>query len=192
MEVCKVIRVAVVVPLLFWLATNTAEAKEWARKMFQTTRHDFGTVARGAKAEFDFVFQNIYQEDIHVASVRSSCGCTSPSVTRQTLKTWQKSAIHAEFNTRSFLGEKSATITMVIDKPFPAEVQLTVRGYIRSDVVFTPGFVDFGAVESGTASHRTIDGNDVEARRDVRAASGWHFPARSHPNRYAFQEARIG
>jgi hypothetical protein len=126
-----------------------AGAKEWARKMFETTSHDFGTVARGAKAEFDFVLENIYEEDIHIASVRSSCGCTTPSITKDLLKTWEKGAIHAEFNTRSFSGQKNATITVVIDRPFPAEVQLTVSGFIRTDVVFEPGSIEFGDVNSG-------------------------------------------
>ena len=49
-------------------------AQEWARKMFETTTHDFGSVARGAKAEYEFVLSNIYLEDVHIASVRSSCG----------------------------------------------------------------------------------------------------------------------
>ena len=59
---------------------------------------------RSAKSEFDFEFQNIFEEDIHVAGVRSSCGCTEPHVTKQTIKTWENSAIHAVFNTRTFIG----------------------------------------------------------------------------------------
>ena len=56
-----------------------ASAQEWAKKMFKVTSHDFGTVARGAKAEFAFEFENIYEEEVHIASVRSSCGCTFPA-----------------------------------------------------------------------------------------------------------------
>ena len=36
------------------LVPASAPAKEWALKMFQGTSHDFGHVARGAKAEFAF------------------------------------------------------------------------------------------------------------------------------------------
>ena len=45
--------------------------------MFKVTEHDFGTVARGAKAEYRFVFENLYMEDVHIAGAYSSCGCTS-------------------------------------------------------------------------------------------------------------------
>ena len=72
-------------------------------------------------------------------SVRSSCGCTMPSVTQATVKTHETSAILAVFNTKAFLGQRGGTVTVTIDKPFHAEVQLVVRGFIRGDVMLTPG-----------------------------------------------------
>jgi hypothetical protein len=142
--------------LVVVLSASSAEAQSWARKMFKTTEHDFGTVAKGAKAEYDFEFQNVFVEDVHVAGVRSSCGCTEPHVTKQVLKTWEKSAIRAVFNTRTFTGSRGATLTVIIDKPFYAEVQLSVRGVIRNDVLFTPGSVMFGEIELGQPAERTV------------------------------------
>lgn len=137
--------------------TSALQAAEWAAKMFETTSHDFGGVARGSKVEFHFVFTNIYEEDVHVAAVRSSCGCTSVEVTKRDLKTWEKAAVVANFNTRSFLGQRSATLTVTIDKPFYAEVQLRVEGYIRSDIVLHPEGIDFGNLPQGTPAERSID-----------------------------------
>ncbi|MEX0713791.1 MAG: DUF1573 domain-containing protein [Pirellulales bacterium] len=133
-----------------------ALGQEWARKMFETTSHDFGAVPRGAKVEYEFKLSNLYQEDIHIAGVRSSCGCTTPSVTQDTLKTYETSTIVAAFNTRNFLGQKKATVTVTIDQPFYAEVQLHVAGYIRSDVVLHPGAVEFGSVDHGSTAEKTI------------------------------------
>ncbi|MFM8401774.1 MAG: DUF1573 domain-containing protein, partial [Pirellula sp.] len=65
---------------------SPAEAQEWVRKLFKETHHDFGTVSRNAKAEHSFVIENCFEEDVHIASVRSSCGCTSPVATKPTLK----------------------------------------------------------------------------------------------------------
>lgn len=152
-------RTMTIAMLLSLLLSHAGSAQEWARKMFSVTSHDFGTVARGAKAEFAFELQNKYEEDVHIASVRSSCGCTTPTIEKEWLKTWEKGAIIATYNTHSFLGEKKATITVVIDKPYYAEVQLTVSGMIRSDVVFHPGLVDFGDVSEGTPSEKQINVN---------------------------------
>jgi hypothetical protein len=124
--------------------------------MFPVTEHDFGTVARGAKAEFDFTFSNLYLEDAHVESARASCGCTSVRVDRPYLKTYGEGAIHATFNTDKFLGTRGATITVTLDRPFPAEVQLHVKGVIRSDVIFTPGSVQFGEVQQGQAAVQSV------------------------------------
>ena len=73
-----------------------------------------------------------------------------------TIKTYEQGAIVAHFNTDSFLGQRGATITVVIDKPYPAEVQLQDRGYIRSDVVVDPGSVQIGSIDEGTGADKTV------------------------------------
>ena len=100
---------------------------------------------------------NIYLEDVHVAAVRTSCGCTSVRIANDSLKTYEKGAIVATFNTPSFLGQHGATITVTFDKPFYAEVQLHVSGYIRSDVVFDPGSVQIGDLKQGAATPQQVD-----------------------------------
>lgn len=132
---------------------STPVASTWAQKMFATTHHDFGTVSRNAKTEYAFVLENCYEEDVHIAGVRSSCGCTTPVVTKSTLKSWEKGEILAKFNTRTFLGTKSAMITVIIDRPYYAEVQLTVGGTIRSDITVEPGEVKFGDTEVGVGKN---------------------------------------
>ncbi len=136
--------------MLFLSIPHSANAQQWAMKMFQEKEYDFGRVALGSDVEHRFKFQNIYEEDVHVASVRSSCGCTSVSVTNPLLKTWETSEIVAKLNTSGqFTREKEATITVVFDQPIRAEVQLHVESYIRPDVVLDPGVVNFGAISEG-------------------------------------------
>lgn len=110
-----------------------------------------------ARRSSTFKFRNPYVEDVHVASIRSSCGCTTPRTTQETLKTYEEAAIVAHFNTDTFLGQRSTTLTVTFDKPFYAEVQLHVSGYIRSDIVLNPASVDFGTLDVGQTVERTID-----------------------------------
>ncbi|MDY0168034.1 MAG: DUF1573 domain-containing protein [Thermoguttaceae bacterium] len=139
-----------------FLLSAQASAQEWARKMFDQTSHDFGVVARGAKVEHRFTVENIYEEDVRIASIRSTCGCTATEITKRHLKTWEKAEIVATLDTRSFLGRKDSTLTVVLDLPFPAEVQLQVHSYIRSDVVVQPGAVQFGSVNQGASAERRL------------------------------------
>lgn len=142
--------------LLALTVGSPAPGQEWARKMFSESRHDFGTVARDAKAEFRFEVTNPYTDDVHIAAVRTSCGCTTPRIEKSTLKSHEKGAIVAHFNTDHFLGQRGATLTVTIDKPRYAEVQLQVSGNIRSDMVFNPGSVQLGSVEQGQEATKKV------------------------------------
>lgn len=137
-------------------AAPAASAKPWAEKMFAVRTHDFGHVARGAKAEFAFEIQNLYEEEVHIVDVKTSCGCTTPSVSKNTLKTWEKGTVVATLNTRSFVGQRTSTLTVVIDKPFHAEVALNISGTIHSDVDFQPGVVALGQVEQGAGAEQEV------------------------------------
>ena len=148
---------ATAVGITLLAAIAPISAQEWARKMFDETQHNFGSVARGAKTEYHFRFKNIYLEDIHIAGVRASCGCTTPSVTKDTLKTYETSDVVAHFNTDRFSGQRGATLTLTIDRPYPAEVQLRVDGYIRTDVVVNPGSVEFGSIDQGQAAKKRVN-----------------------------------
>jgi hypothetical protein len=143
--------------------------------MFATRSHDFGHVARGAKAEFAFEIQNLYEEEVHIADVKTSCGCTTPTVTKNTLKTWEKGTIVATLNTRSFVGQRTSTLTVVIDRPFYAEVALNISGTIHSDVDFQPGAVVLGDVEMGVGAEQQVQvtyrGRGPWQISDVRSAS---------------------
>lgn len=134
-----------------------APSQEWARKMFGNVHHDFGTVAKSAKVEHEFEITNCWVEDVHIAGVRSTCGCTTPRIENADLKTWEKGKVVAHFNTDRFSGRKGATLTVTIDRPFFAEVQLRVDGFIRDDIAFNPTSVQFGTIDTGKPSEQLVN-----------------------------------
>lgn len=172
---------------------DAAVAQEWATKMFSATSHNFGTVAKGSKTEFRFVFRNIYKEDLHVVGVRTSCGCTSPEVTVRDLKTHETGEVIAKFNTRTFLGQHGATLTVTFDKPYFAEVQLRIAGNIRGDVTFDPPFVDLGNVDLGKGAERSVRVTHVGSTpweiKDVRSANANFEVSLSKPTHAANQSS---
>jgi hypothetical protein len=130
--------------------------------MFSETKHDFGTVARGADTVFKFPAKNIYKQDIELVSVRSSCGCTTPTIDKKVLKTGDIGYVTATFNTRTFTGVHGATLTVEVrwkdgDNTRTAETQLRVDGNIRSDIVFQPGAVKFDDVDQGVGSEQKVN-----------------------------------
>jgi hypothetical protein len=168
-----VLRMLLAATLLSFVGTASVQAQDWAVKMFDTTKHDFGPVARGAKKEFRFKIKNIYEQEVHISGVRSTCNCTSPQIVKPDLNTFDTGEIVAEFNTRQFIGQKAAVVTVTFDKPAFAEVQLHVSGFIRSDVVLAPGEIDFGNVDLGSPAERRVQinyaGREDWSLTDVRA-----------------------
>jgi hypothetical protein len=142
--------------LLAALAAAPAMGQEWARKMFEATNHDFVSVARGSKVEYRFVFTNLYKEDVHIASVRSSCGCTTAQFSERPIKTYEKGEVIATLNTQSYSGQRSATLTVTFDQPFYAEVQLLVTGFVRTDVTLDPPGIEFGSVDAHGTAKRSL------------------------------------
>lgn len=144
--------------LALLLGSLPAAGQEWTRKMVTESSHDFGTVARGAKVEYRFPISNPFQETFHIAGVRSSCGCTEPTIAgaKTELKTYEKTEVVANFNTRSFTGNHQATLTVTFDKPWFFEIQFTVFGNIRSEVQVQPEQVAIGTIEQGQEADRRV------------------------------------
>lgn len=143
--------------IVLWLAGSAAaDDANWATKMFSETTHDFGIVARGADTHFVLRVTNKYQPDVHIADVKTSCGCTVAKPNRDLLHSHETADIDVKMNTVKFTHQKDSSVTVIFDAPQYAEVRVPVRAYIRPDVVLSPGEAEFGAVPEGDGAKRTL------------------------------------
>ena len=138
---------------------NVASAQEWAQKMFDREKVDFGVVARGSDAVQELIVTNLYKETVHIASVTTTCGCSAAKPDKNTLVSRDVTKISVTMDTRKFTRRKDSNVVVTIDKPFYAQVRIPVTAYIRTDVVLEPGSASFGAVLHGEAATRQIDIN---------------------------------
>ena len=168
------------VAVFLLLAGGVCTAADWSATAFPVKTHNFGTVAVAAKTEFRFPVVNNFSSTMHIRSVRASCGCTTPIIENAYINPGQAGSILARFNTHTFKGKRGATVTVVIDQPFYAEVRLRVDGYIRSDMVFHPGAVEFGRVDQGQPLARSSQilyaGRDDWQIVDVKSNRPWLLP----------------
>ncbi|MEC9093998.1 MAG: DUF1573 domain-containing protein, partial [Planctomycetota bacterium] len=83
--------------------SDETRSKQFGKKnqYIATRTHDFGTVARGAKAVHRFKIINPHGKPLVIENIRSSCGCTKPSLTTKIIQPGDAGWILAEFNTRS-------------------------------------------------------------------------------------------
>jgi hypothetical protein len=147
---------------LLFVSGSVMAAESWGTDLFRIKKHDFGRVTIGAEVVYHFVMENIYQQDIKILGVHSSCGCTIPSLSTHRLKVGEKGTVIAKFNTNGqHTREKSATLTVDLETEVNGQllhesVLLYVSGYIRSDVVLTPSVVEFGSIPAGQSETRTV------------------------------------
>lgn len=135
---------------------STIWAPNWANEMFSQDRHDFGFVARGAETKHRVTIKNIYKQPVHISNIRTSCGCTAGSVTKNTIESLETAELEITIDTKRFLGEKNTTVFVTFDSPLYAEVQFPIHVYIRSDIVLTPGLADFGRIPAGEGAAKDI------------------------------------
>ena len=161
--------------VLITLGDSSASAQDWAKKMFDHMEYDFGILARGAKAEHRFRMKNGFKEDLQIVSVKSSCGCTDPQLSKRVLKSGEEAELVAVFDTIKFQGQHTATITLTFAPPFSAEVRLLVHGFVRQDVVLQPGRVELGQVPANEGAEQIVNvtyaGRGDWSIEDVRSAS---------------------
>ena len=138
---------------LFIALINSASplvGQDWAKKMFSELSHDFGTVTKEERPVHKFKITNPYNEEIRIREIRSSCGCTTVSIDKRSLKTRETAELTARYNSHLFDGFRQATITVRFDAPFYGEVQLLVKGNIIRGVGINPRAIEFGEVIAGS------------------------------------------
>lgn len=160
--------------LLMLVSAASAQELNWAQKLFGEQEHDFGVVARGADVRHRILVRNIYKEPITISDVKTTCGCTAASPSAKYLKTHEEAYIEVQMNTVKFMRQKDSNVdvTVTFDNVNFKTVRIPIHAYIRTDVVLTPGGANFGNVDLGAGSQRTINvayaGRDDWQVREVR------------------------
>jgi hypothetical protein len=154
-----------------------AEAQDlnWAERMFSALRHDFGTVAKGADARHTITVQNVYEENVRLLNVGTTCGCTAAKPDKDLLKTGEVARIEVQMNTVKFSHQKNSNVDVTLsftDKrglTASKTVRIPIAAYIRTDVTVEPGGVNFGSVGVGAGARQQVDVSYTGGRNN------WHI-----------------
>ncbi len=135
-------------------------AEDWATKMFEEQRHDFGTVATGAECWHRIKITNIYRDDVQILGVRTSCSCAMvKSPEKTTLASRESTWLEFGMDTQRHMRQKDSNVIVSVSvggSQF-SEVRIPVSVYIRTDIVLNPGEVNFGPVEKGAGGERKVE-----------------------------------
>ena len=105
-----------------------ASAQDEARIKFSKTTHEFGQLDKGDPAEHTFVFTNVSDAPVTLERVKASCGCTTPSYTKEEVKPGATGEIKVKYN--------SARVG-----PFTKSITVTYEAGARPIVLYIKGDV---------------------------------------------------
>ena len=152
----------IVVAILVQPGAGQEPVTDWTQHVIpeEERTFDFKTVAKGTVSVHRFVLKNPFLEPIHIKAILSGCTCTTVDFNKEEqsfLKTYEEAVIPIRLRGDMFEGQRNSTITVIIDEPHHAEIQLNVRGEIRTDLNISPrDSIDFGNVDLGKERSRAL------------------------------------
>lgn len=103
---------------------------------FTEKQHNFGDIREDIKyATHRFPFKNVGTKDLFINTVQTSCGCTTPDWTRDTIRPGQSGFVDAKYETIGRIGSFQKTITVysnAVNFPF---VHLDILGNVLKEVI---------------------------------------------------------
>jgi hypothetical protein len=94
------------------------------------TAHDYGSIVYGANGKVDFNFTNKGATPLVISDVKSSCGCTTPSWSKEPIEPGKQGTITVVYNT-TLPGPFNKTV-VVYSNANNSPVRLEVRGKVNS------------------------------------------------------------
>ncbi|MBQ9253204.1 MAG: DUF1573 domain-containing protein [Bacteroidales bacterium] len=92
-------------------AQEQKKASTQAEITFTEMEHDYGEVVKGGDGMCEFVYKNTGKAPLMLTNVRSSCGCTIPSWSKEPLMPGKTAKIQVKYNTNN-VGTINKSITV--------------------------------------------------------------------------------
>lgn len=96
---------------------------------FTSLEHNYGTIQKGGDGNCEFTFTNNGNEPLILSNVKASCGCTTPSWTKEPVMPGKTGTIKVRYNTNN-VGAINKTITVTSNAVDNPRVVLKIKGQV--------------------------------------------------------------
>ena len=90
-----------------------AEEGKLAKFEFTETQFDFGNIQQGDVVEHVFKFKNTGEAPLVITDTKTTCGCTTPTFTKDPVAPGEEGEILVKFNSTGKSGNTAKTITVL-------------------------------------------------------------------------------
>jgi len=119
--------------LLLSIAYTPSKAQSNGILQYDKETYDFGDIIEGILATHEFTFTNTGMDTVVLKSVKASCGCTTPSWTKDPIAPGEKGKITATFNSANRKGAFRKSIMVTSNSSEPTKML-----YIKGTVISAP------------------------------------------------------
>lgn len=123
---------------------------------FENADFNFGKIFKGQKVEHVYKFENRGKGILEISKVKTSCGCTAAMLTNKIISPGKTGEIKATFNSGSYKGNVTKSITVLSNDPDSPKYKLTLSGKIIEEIIVKPRNINFGSIYLGTKIDKTI------------------------------------
>ncbi len=148
-----------------FLATARAELK------WQETEVELHPKASDATAVAQYHYENVGDKPVHIASVKTSCGCTVATLKSNDVAPGDKGEITATFNIAGHTGLQHKMITVLTDDTAKPSTVLTLTANVPKLVDVEPIFVFWNSNEKLKPKTITVTASDDSKITDFTASS---------------------
>lgn len=117
---------------------------------------DFGKVSSGETVRHDFVFTNAGTARLVLSNVQTSCGCTAAGEWTKEVLPGETGRIPLQFNSATFNGPVSKTVTVVSNDPQHPTVHLQIKGIVWKPIEVSPPFAVLNLTPDTTSAFTTL------------------------------------
>ncbi|RYZ53372.1 MAG: DUF1573 domain-containing protein [Sphingobacteriales bacterium] len=101
---------------------------------FKKETHDFGQLAEGPAADYEFEFTNTGKKPIIISNAQASCGCTTPKWTKDPILPGKKGSIKVTYNTANRPGPFNKDV-IITSNAQQSPMILHIKGNVKAKAV---------------------------------------------------------
>jgi hypothetical protein len=126
-------KIIIISLLAFFALLHVGFAKGGPNIKFEKDVYDFGKIDKGQVAKYKFVYKNTGDEPLILTNVRASCGCTTPTWSKEPIMPGQTGFVEAAYNSNVGHGTFAKSITIQTNIP-----EKSVVLFIKGEVIENP------------------------------------------------------
>lgn len=124
--------------LILVFVSFLAGAQHLEKVVFNSQTHNFGSIAEEAgPVTHEFRFKNTGTDSLLIAEVNASCGCTTPSWSKESIAPGDSGFVQAQYNPMNRPGPFNKNLTVTF-----SSIESPIQLFIRGNVTPSPGSVE--------------------------------------------------